>query len=134
MTRLNKIALLLLIALAIGLLINGFLQKRIEPNFGNNGETQNYRVGKYKVFLYAKSRLDGDSGPVDIIVSVNGTQAGTIASHFNYDTLMDLPAGYTYYRWIDDDLYRDLVIDPHSSQTGRSLYFIGSQDGKLKLK
>jgi hypothetical protein len=50
-----------------------------------------------------------------------------LESYFDYDLWSDEPAGYLFWRWVDDDRQIDLVI---SLVTGKQ-YVVGSQDGKL---
>ncbi|MBI4238455.1 MAG: hypothetical protein HY696_08585 [Deltaproteobacteria bacterium] len=91
----------------------------------------NLAVAQWPVALCARIDTPGDNGPVTITVLVDGKSVGTIVSDYNYDTLMNVPAGYTSYRWLDDDWHLDLIIDPHSLQTGRPLYYVGSRTGRL---
>ncbi len=125
------VPLALLIATVIWLAA-GLHKKRIEPSLGGGGLPQIHTIGKHRIDLLARTLREGDDGSVELQVTIDGAPAGSIPSYFNYDTLMDIPAGYTCLRWIDRDLTRDLVIMPQNSRGGQGpAYYIGSRNGTL---
>lgn len=108
-----------------------FRPQAIAPYMSDAECRQSHPVGRFRVTLCARPDAPGDNGPVTITIGVDGATIGTIASDYNYDTLMSIPAGHTMYRWIDADWRLDLLLDPHHTRTGRAMQFIGSRDGHL---
>lgn len=70
-----------------------------------------------------------DNGVVAIVIEVDGGQRTTLESLYDYDLFSDQPAGEWSYRWVDADIWPDLILST-SDTPNRSVY-VGTRDGEV---
>lgn len=89
------------------------------------------RSGWFEVTLWVDNLQGSDHGSAEILILQKGEQIGRLIGYYSYDTLMDIPVGHTRYRWIDADLWPNLVIDTRHPLNSGSAYYLSSRNGQL---
>lgn len=99
---------------------------RLEVDIHEPNTVYTTQAGNYAITLTLYPQGD-DNGPVLIDVASNGQNVGQFESIYNYDLFSNEPAGEMWRTWVDDDVWRDVVISTPLDGT----YYISSRDGKL---
>lgn len=99
---------------------------RLDVNLYEPSTVYVTQAGNFTITLILQP-LGNDNGLVIIEVLSNGQSVGQIESLYDYDLFSNEPAGEMWYTWVDDDVWRDVVINtPY-----HGMYYISSRDGRL---
>jgi hypothetical protein len=109
-----------------GLFFQPLIPTRLDVDIHEPSTDYATQAGSYAITLTLRPQGD-DNGPVLIDVTSNGQNVGQFESIYNYDLFSNEPAGEMWHTWVDDDVWRDVVIS--TPLDGK--YYISSRDGKL---
>jgi hypothetical protein len=125
--RWQYVAIILLVAASLAFLR---WERPLDSCLGDCVRRYHYRAGEHRITLAVTAQQQGDNGAATIAITVDEGPAADLVAYFNYDTLLDIPAGYAYYWWQDSDLYPDLLLTLTDPVRPAS-YYVGSRDGKV---
>ena len=125
----KRVALPLLIAVfAIGLWKEW--PRRLDLQIGEDPPFVDHtRAGSYAVTLTLTPQARRDHGPAELTVATTA-QTVVIPTHYNYDTLMNQPAGTWHWGWVDNDLWPDVVIQ--TNDTPDNTFAVLSSNGHVR--
>ncbi len=101
---------------------------RLDVTIGQPETVYDLRAGGHAVTVRLHP-TGNDNGVVEIVIDVDGVQRATLESLYDYDLFADQPAGEWSYRWVDADVWPDLVVST-SEIPARSVY-VGTRDGEV---
>lgn len=118
----------LCLILAFAGVLGASMQGRLDVNIGQPSTAYELWSGTRTVKVLLRPHGD-DNGDVMIIVEVDHNLVANTLSYYDYDLFANQPAGTWEYRWIDADLWPDLVI--MTSTTPAESFYVGSRDGQV---
>ena len=105
-------------------------ERRIDACLGDCHNVYRYWAGRQPITLTVTTLQAGDNGGATVTVTVAEKVRATVLTTFNYDTLLDQPAGYVSFWWRDRDLFPDLLLLVDDGLDGQ-YYYVGTLDGQL---
>lgn len=102
--------------------------RRIDVPLDGSPAITQARAGGTVVTITSTRRSGNDNGVAIVQIATN-THDLSIDAAFNYDTLMDQPAGHWYYAWVDGDVWPDVLIRVNSP--AQQVLVAGSADGMV---
>lgn len=120
---------LLLIAVVIGGAAWLRWPRRIDVPLDGSPAITQARAGATTVTITSTRRSGNDNGVATLQIATS-THDMAIDAAFNYDTLMDQPAGHWHYAWLDGDVWPDVMIRVNSPAP--QVIGAGSADGMMR--
>lgn len=119
-------------ALALALTMTLWMQwpRRLDLAMGDlQATTYHAKAGTYAVSLTLTPERKRDHGPATLHIKTSTSEI-TIPTYYNYDTLMDTPAGTWHRSWVDGDLWPDVIVE--TSRGHPAVFVIRSSDGMIQ--
>ena len=121
---------LLLIAACIAAIVL-WLQwpRRLDLPIGELQTTYQANAGNHEVAMTLVRTQSRDQGPATLHIK---TKVGDIVAltYYNYDTLMDTPAGTWHLGWVDGDIWPDIIVE--TSRNNLGVFVVRSSDGMVR--